>query len=293
MFAPSELILNFDHSVYHLSLLERHVADTVITVGDPDRVEKVSKYFDQIFEKRCHREFITHTGRLGSLDLTVISTGIGTDNVDIVLNELDAAVNIDPQTRTTRSQLRRLRIIRVGTTGSLSEDLGPGAFIASHYALGLDNLLGFYNVAGCPGREPDLEQRFTTHVEWPSSLGQPYAWHSAPNLQSLFPFAQPGITLTAPGFYGPQGRQLRIPLNFPNFWKSFHTFKYKDLTITNYEMETAALYGLSHLLGHAPMSLSVVVAHRSTGRVLENPEQAIDQLIQKTLDCLVLCSRLK
>lgn len=288
MLAPSELILNSDHSLYHIALLERHVADTVITVGDPDRVEKVSQHFDQIFERCRHREFVTHTGRLGSLELTVVSTGIGTDNVDIVLNELDAAINIDPQSRMICPQSRRLRIIRVGTTGALSEGLEPGAFVASYYALGLDNLLGFYDVAGCPGRDPDLEQRFAAHVEWPTILGRPYAWHSAPHLQTFFPFAQPGITLTAPGFYGPQGRQLRIPLAFPNFWNRLHTFNYNELTITNYEMETAALYGLSHLLGHAPISLSVVVAQRRTGRVAENPEKAIDLLIRNTLECLVL-----
>ncbi|MCS6980403.1 MAG: nucleoside phosphorylase [Flavobacteriales bacterium] len=286
MLSPSELVLNPDDSLYHIALKSSHVADTVVTVGDPDRVQRVSRHFDQIFETRQHREFITHIGRIGQLRLTVISTGIGPDNVDIVLNELDAAANVDPSTRQFLSERRRLCILRIGTTGGLRPEIEPGSVIVTRYAVGLDNLMAFYDLSGAPHRVPSLENALVQHVVWPSRFAPPLAWRGSETLMKLFPFALEGITLTAPGFYAPQGRTLRLKPAFAELMERFGTFSFEGLAITNFEMETSALYGLGGLLGHETLSLSVVLAQRKTGRFLKDVNAAVDSLIIKTLEAL-------
>lgn len=286
MIPPSELILNPDGSLYHIALDADSVADTVITVGDPDRVERVSRHFDRIYARRRHREFVTHTGCIGSKHLTVISTGIGPDNIDIVLNELDAAVNIDPVRREVRENLRRLCIVRVGTTGGLHPLLEPGCFVTSRFAVGLDNLMGFYDIHGTPGRETALEEALTEHCVWPLTWAPLRAWHGSESLEKLFPFATPGITLTAPGFYAPQGRGLRLRPAFPSLMKRLENFSYRGTPLTNFEMETSALYGLGQLLGHEVMSVSVVIAQRRSLQTVSDPQAAVDKLIKLVLEGL-------
>lgn len=286
MIPQSELILNPDGTVYHIALDASMVADTVITVGDPDRVERISRHFDNIYEQRHHREFVTHTGRLGSLEITVISTGIGPDNIDIVLNELDAAVNVDFSERRVKETLRKLRIIRVGTTGGLQPDLEPGDFIVSRYAVGLDNLMTFYPTHSTPGREKALEKALTEICSWPSLMAPFRAWRGTETLEKLFPFARPGITLTAPGFYAPQGRTIRVRPTFPRLIECWEKFNYQGVPVTNFEMETSALYGLGHLLGHEVMSVSVVIAQRRTLKTVPDAQAAVDKLIEMVLEGL-------
>lgn len=286
MIPPSELILNPDGTVYHLAVDGSMVADTVLTVGDPDRVDRVSRHFDEIFVQRRHREFVTHTGRIGSREITVISTGIGSDNIDIVLNELDAAVNVDPVKRRVKESLRRLRIIRVGTTGGLQPDLEPGAFVASRFAVGLDNLMTFYDIHHTPGREKHLETALMATCAWPSVMAPLRAWRGTESLERLFPFARPGITLTAPGFYAPQGRNIRARPAFSRLNLLWENFTYEGVSVTNFEMETSALYGLGHLLGHDVMSVSVVIAQRRTLRTVSDALSAVDKLIELVLEGL-------
>lgn len=286
MIPPSELILNPDGSLYHIALDADSVADTVITVGDPDRVERLSRHFDRIYARRRHREFVTHTGCIGSKPLTVMSTGIGPDNMDIVLNELDAAVNIDPVRREVRENLRRLRIVRVGTTGGLHPHLEPGCFVTSRFAVGLDNLMGFYDIQGTTGRETALEKALTEYCVWPVTWAPLRAWHGSESLEKLFTFATPGITLTAPGFYAPQGRCLRLRPAFPSLMKRLENFSYRGAPLANFEMETSALYGLGHLLGHEVMSVSVVIAQRRSLRTVADPQAAVDKLIELVLERL-------
>jgi uridine phosphorylase len=286
MIPTSELILNPDGTVYHIALDASMVADTVITVGDPDRVERVSRHFDEVYVKRQHREFVTHTGRLGAQKITVISTGIGPDNIDIVLNELDAAVNVDPVERKVKDPLRTLRIIRVGTTGGLQPDLEPGDFVASRYAAGLDNLMNFYDTQLASGREKLLEESLMAYCSWPSLMAPLRAWRATETLEELFPFARPGITLTAPGFYAPQGRAVRVRPAFPKLMECWEKFNYQGVPVTNFEMETSALYGLGRLLGHEVVSVSVVIAQRRTFRTVPDTQSAVDRLIEKVLDGL-------
>jgi len=286
MIPSSELIQNPDGSIYHIALKDEHVADWVITVGDPNRVQQVSKYFDEIFFKIQHREFITHTGRLGRQIITVISTGIGTDNIDIVLNELDAAVNIDPSSRTIKESLRRLRIIRIGTTGALQNELPLDSVVASHFAIGFDNVLNYYSTRQNPLREEALEELLIQQVTWPSHLGHPQAWSCDKDLLSYFSSVHQGITLTAPGFYAPQGRKIRLGHAFPNLFSKIGSINYKNLKVTNFEMETSAIYGLSALLGHHALSLSAVVAQRKTQTFSKDPSAAIENLIRYSLEII-------
>lgn len=283
MFQPSELILNADGSVYHLALHPEEVAPLIITVGDPDRVAKVSAHFDRVDTIRQKREFLTHTGEIAGQRLTVISTGIGTDNIDIVLNELDALVNIDLATRQLRPSFRALRIVRLGTSGSLQADLAPGDFLASSFAVGLDNLLSFYQPVFSEG-EKNICAALAQYLQMPSP---PYVVAGSENLLALFSDWPQGVTATCPGFYGPQGRSLRAPAAIPDLPERLGAFGFDGLRVTNFEMETSAIYGLCRILGHEALSLSVIMANRIKGTFHENPAKAEALLIREGLERLL------
>ena len=281
--AASELIFNSRGAVYHLDLRPEELAPTVITVGDPDRVKAVSRYFDRIEFSCQHREFITHTGFVGSKRITVLSSGIGPDNIDIVLNELDALVNIDLATRRPKEKLSSLQIIRLGTSGSLQADIPVNSFVASTHGLGIDNLLHFYRL-NQNEEESLLIQSFLAQTQLQHQTGQPYISAASASLLKLFTtnFYQ-GITVTCPGFYGPQGRVLRLGLNNPSLINRLTDFKFGAHRITNFEMETAAIYGLSRLMGHQCLALNVIVANRVTQTFSDNAPLHIDRLIQQFL----------
>ncbi|MEI2738050.1 MAG: nucleoside phosphorylase [Chitinophagaceae bacterium] len=245
--AESELIINPRGAVYHLDLRPEEIGSTVITVGDPDRVKEVSKHFDSVEVKRQHREFISHTGYIGKKRLTVLSSGIGPDNIDIVLNELDALTNIDFEKREIKKDLRSLNIVRIGTSGSLQEDIPVDSFVASTHGLGVDNLLNFYRHEQ-NDQEKELLQSFVTHTQIHGQIGNPYISSGAASLIKHFvkDFHQ-GITVTCPGFYGPQGRILRLGISNPNFVNRLTDFRFGQHRITNFEMETSAIYGLRQI----------------------------------------------
>lgn len=281
--AESELILNSRGAVYHLDLLPNEIAETVVTVGDPDRVREFSKYFDKIEVMRQHREFVTHTGIIGGKRLTVLSSGIGPDNIDIVLNELDALVNIDFNTREIKNQLSSLNIIRVGTSGSLQADIPVDSFVASTHGLGLDNLLNFYRHEATD-EETQLIQSFNTHVQM-VGLSMPYITGAASSL--LKHFAQgfhQGITVTCPGFYGPQGRILRLGIRNPQLIDRLTDFSFGKHRITNFEMETSAIYGLGKLLGHHCLAINAIVANRVVREFSKDGKMAVENLIKKFLE---------
>ncbi|GAB3417893.1 nucleoside phosphorylase [Niabella aquatica] len=282
--AESELILNNRGAVYHLDLRPEEIAGTVVTVGDPDRVREFSKYFDVIEVQRQHREFVTHTGTIKGKRLTVLSSGIGPDNIDIVMNELDALVNIDFGTRSIKNTLHSLNIIRVGTSGSLQADIAVDEFVASTHGLGIDNLLNFY-LHEKNDEEAQLLQSFITHAQ---IKGAPYITGAAPSL--LKHFAQgfhQGITVTCPGFYGPQGRVLRLGISNPTLIDRLTDFSFGQHRITNFEMETSAIYGLGKLLGHHCLALNAIVANRVKKEFSKDGRAAVENLIQKFLEIFV------
>jgi uridine phosphorylase len=285
--APSELILNSRGAVYHLDLLPEELALNVITVGDPERVNAVSKHFDQVETERSHREFVSHTGRIGEKRITVVSTGIGTDNIDIVLNELDALVNIDLETRTIRDTLTSLHIIRIGTSGSLQKDISIDSVVASSHGLGIDNLLNFYRTDNNE-EERQLVQSFVTQIQLGSQFAQPYiSSASASLLKHFITNIHHGITVTCPGFYGPQGRILRLGLSSPALIDHLTSFSFGQHRITNFEMETAGIYGLGKLLGHHCLSLNSIVANRITKEFSSNAAASMEKLIRETLETIV------
>lgn len=279
--AESELIINPRGAVYHLDLRPDEIANTVITVGDPDRVKEVSKYFDSVEVKRQHREFISHTGFVGNKRLTVLSSGIGPDNIDIVLNELDALVNIDFDTREIKKELRAINIIRIGTSGSLQEDIPVDSFVASTHGLGVDNLLNFYRHEH-NDQEKELLQSFITHTQIHGQIGQPYITSGAGSLIKHFvkDFHQ-GITVTCPGFYGPQGRVLRLGIRNPDLINRLTDFRFGQHRITNFEMETSAIYGLGKLLGHHCLAVNAIVANRVKKEFSKDGKAAVENLIKK------------
>ena len=284
--AESEFILNNRGAVYHLNLLPEELASTIITVGDPYRVPMVSKYFDSIEIKQEHREFVTHTGYLGKKRISVVSTGIGTDNIDIVLTELDALANIDLNERVIKPQLQNLNIIRIGTCGSLQADAPEDSYIVSTYGLGIDNLLNFY-VHSNNEEEKNILQSFIIHTQINELVAQPYLTTASASLLKYFVDGfHHGITVTCPGFYGPQGRVLRLGLANPELINSFTTFRFGNHRIMNFEMETSGIYGLGKLLGHNCISLSTVVANRVAKVFSKDAEKAIVILIEKTLDII-------
>ncbi len=281
----SELIINSRGAVYHLNLLPEELSNTIITVGDPDRVGEVSKCFDRMETQSRHREFVTHTGFIGKKRISVVSTGIGTDNIDIVLNELDALVNIDFETRTIKPTLTQLKIVRVGTSGSLQSDIPVDSFVASTHGIGIDNLLNFYQFTNNE-EEIQLANAFINHTQI-GKLSVPYIASAGPSIQKYFVegFHQ-GITITCPGFYGPQGRVLRLGLTNPELINKFTGFRFGNHRITNFEMETSAIYGLGKLLGHHCLSLNAIIANRVEKTFSKDGNATVEKLIQKTLDIL-------
>lgn len=283
----SELILNPDGSVYHLNIRPEHIAHTIITVGDPDRVDNVTKHFDSIELKVKKREFHTQTGTYKGKRLTVISTGIGTDNIDIVFNELDALVNIDLETREIKKELTSLNIVRIGTSGSLQEDIPVDSFLISEYAAGFDSLLHFYNSEDIQYK--DMSNALMEHCNWFKEKSSPYVVKCDESLLNKLSSERThaGFTATNVGFYGPQGRVLRLSLQDADLNDNLASFDYKGKAITNMEMETAGMYGLSKLLGHRALSMNAIIANRAVGEFTKDPGAVVEDLILYTLDKLV------
>lgn len=286
MIQVSELILNPDGSIYHLNLKPENIAEDIIFVGDQDRVEKVTAYFDSIEFTTQKREFKTQTGTYKGKRITVISTGIGPDNIDIVLNELDALVNIDFATRKVKERLTSLNIIRIGTSGSLQATIPVDSIVMSQYAIGLDNMLRSYCIDEISNAE--IENAFIEQTNWDIKKGKPYVIPSSKTLENHFYSVeiQKGFTATSGGFYGPQGRVLRLNIQDANLNQKMDQFDFNGIQITNLEMETAAIYGLSALLGHNAISLNAIIANRADGTFSKNPYQIIDKLIRYTLQKL-------
>lgn len=284
MIQSSELILNPDGSVYHLNLLPEHIAHDIIFVGDQNRVEKITQFFDSIEFSTQKREFKTQTGIFKGKRITVLSTGIGPDNIDIVMNELDALVNIDLKTRKPKQSLISLNIIRIGTSGSLQADIPVDSFVLSKFGLGLDNMLRSYLIDEISNIE--MENIFIKHTNWDSKKGRPYAISCSEILENKFESDRihKGITATAGGFYGPQGRVLRLNIQDENLNSKMDNFTFEENRITNLEMETAAIYGLGKLLGHQCLSLNAIIANRANGTFSKDPYKAVDELIQYALE---------
>ncbi len=285
--AESELIVNPDGSIYHLHLRPEHIADDIIVVGDPQRVEIISNYFDKIEHKIYNREFVTHTGTLNGKRITALATGIGTDNIDIVINELDAIVNIDLENRIPKKEHRSLNIVRLGTSGALQEDIPVDSFVFSQYGLGLDGLLNFYeNRDQVIDRE--LTEAFFEYSAWNQDLAKPYIVRGSKLLEERIADGMfKGITATAPGFYGPQGRVLRLPLMQKNINSSLENFQFKGNRITNFEMETSALYGLGGMLGHNTATVCAIIANRYTKTFSQNYKQTVVKLIELLLERMI------
>ncbi|TVR38713.1 MAG: phosphorylase [Cryomorphaceae bacterium] len=285
--AASELVLTENGAVYHLNLHPDQIASNIIVVGDQGRVEKVSKYFDHVDHRVTNREFVTHTGRIGTMPVSAMSTGIGTDNIDIVLNELDALLNIDLQNRTILPEHTSLNIVRLGTSGALQPDLGVDQFLLSTHGLGLDQVLNYYQ---CEFEEEEMELRnaFLGHANWPQDMGSPYVAAAGKNLFERIdgPEMNHGITATACGFYGPQGRMLRIPTRLPRLNEQLSSFAHRGYRITNFEMETSALYGLGGMLGHQTATVCTIIANRMRMEFSRDYHAAVDRMIRVVLERL-------
>lgn len=285
-FPETELILTEDKRVYHINLKAEDVADTVIVVGDQGRVAQISSLFSKIDFKTEHREFVTHTGWYNGKRITVLSTGIGTDNIDIVMNELDAAVNINPETRELNPQLKSLNIIRFGTSGALQQEIPVNGIVVSSHGIGLDGLLNFYegwkNV-----NETPISEAFMKHTNWQSNLPYPYCVKGSETLLEKFKSGNHvGITATAPGFYGPQGREIRLKASSKNLNELLTSFDYNGLKITNFEMETSALYGLGAMLGHNCLTACVIIANRVRKEFTKDYKKSVELLIENSLERL-------
>jgi len=286
-FLDSELILNADGSVFHLHLLPHQIAETILLVGDPGRVDMIASYLSDVEFKISNREFVTVTGQYKGKRISVVGTGIGTDNIDIVLNELDALVNIDLHTRLEKPAKTVLNLIRIGTCGGMQPDLIPGTFLISEKSIGFDGLLNFY-----AGRDEvcDLpfEKEFRSQMNWSDTLGHPYVISASTELIERIgkDDMKRGVTISANGFYGPQGRELRIPLARPEINTLLQQFSWKSYRITNYEMESSAVAGLSALLGHKAMTVCVVIANRLAKEVTPNYHQAMEVLVETVLERL-------
>jgi len=284
--AESELIINSRGAVYHIDLRPEELAQNIIIVGDPDRVGMVSKYFDKTEIKRQHREFVSHTGMIGNKRITCTSTGIGPDNIDIVLNEFDALVNIDFESRTIKKELTILNIMRIGTSGSLQGDVPVDSWVAGTHGLGLDNLLNYYRLEHNE-QEKELLQSFVTHTQLHAQICNPYISSASASLLKHFVegFHQ-GITVTCPGFYGPQGRVLRLGIRNPELIDRLTEFRFGQHRITNFEMETSAIYGLGRLLGHHYLSLNAIIANRIAKEFTKDAHKLVDGLIKKVLETI-------
>ena len=283
----SELILNPDGSIYHLNLKPENIASDIIFVGDQDRVDKISQHFDSIEFTTQKREFKTTTGIYKKKRFSIISTGIGPDNIDIVLNELDALVNIDLKTRRPKDNLTSLNIVRIGTSGSLQKDIPVNSFLISSHGLDLNGLLHSYQIDEISNLE--IENAFVAHTNWSSKKAHPLIITNSKELENkiISKKTYTGITATAGGFYGPQGRVLRLAIQDPNLNHKIDSFHFKGKRITNLEMETSAIYGLSKLLGHKACSINAIIANRADGTFSENPDKVVTDLIEYTLKKLV------
>jgi uridine phosphorylase len=279
--SETDLILNPDGSVYHLSLLPKNISDTIITVGDPSRVYAVSQYFDEVEFEMNKREFITHVGKYKGKRITVISTGIGTDNIEIFFTELDALVNIDLKTREPKSRKKKLKIIRIGTSGALQEDIPLGTHLASDYAIGLDNLMNFYDLP-----MDDLETGLAHDIQKKTGLPfMPYAVRGSVSLrEQIGSDMMKGNTVTCPGFYAPQGRELRVPIRFPKLLEDLNYYHKGDFWLTNFEMETAGYYAMGRLLGHEVLSVNAIIANRIKNKFSKDPNKVVESLIKKVLE---------
>ncbi len=286
MLEASELMLNADNSIYHLNLLPEDISDTIIIVGDQNRVAQVSKHFDIIEVKKEKREFVTHTGTLNGKRITALSTGIGADNIDIVINELDALANIDFKTRQVREKFKQLKIIRIGTSGAIQKDIPVDSYVMSEYAFGFDGVLHFYEHKGIC--DEAFAEAFVKHTDWSNKKPWPYLVPCDDSLRKTLSSnrIRYGVTVTNSGFYGPQGRKLRLGLQDDSFNDKMTSFKHGGLRITNLEMESSAIYGLSKLLGHQALSLNCIIANRVLGEFSETPRKTINGLIAYTLDKL-------
>lgn len=284
---PSELLIKEDGSIYHLHLLPEQLADKVILVGDPGRVATVAKFFDSIECKVSNREFYTITGSYKGTRISVVSTGIGTDNIDIVVNELDALVNIDFATRTLKEQKRSLTLVRLGTSGAIQGDIPLGSHLISEMSIGFDGLLNFYANRDAIS-DLEIEKAFIKQVGWGAKLPVPYFVRSSRELLKRFEgFTLRGATISAPGFYGPQGRVLRLPLADPDINNKIEAFEFNGIKVTNFEMESSALAGLALLLGHEATTICTIIANRVNKTALADYSTAVNEMIENTLKCLV------
>ncbi|MEM1137982.1 MAG: nucleoside phosphorylase [Bacteroidota bacterium] len=280
-FPDTELILNKDGSVYHLNLKPNNIAENIIVVGDPGRVHQVSKYFDTIDFEMNKREFITHTGSLNGKKLTVISSGIGTDNVEILMTELDALVSINFKNRKRKTRRKKLKIVRIGTSGTLKPAIALDSYLVSENALGLDNLMTFYKL-GQKSIYKDVCKALKQHV---SLQITPYLVSCSPKLLQAIAFDMlKGNTITSPGFYAPQGRVLRAPVKHPDLLEKLQNFEIDNFTLSNFEMETAAYYAFGQLLKHDVLSVNAIIANRALKKFSKNPQRVIDALIIKVLE---------
>ncbi len=282
----SELILNPDGSIYHLGIKPEDLADTVIVVGDPGRVPTISQHFEKIEIRKNKREFCTHTGYFKSKRISVMSTGMGTDNIDIAFTELDALKNIDFQERKIKKELSSLEIIRIGTTGSIQENIPVNSFVASELALGLDGLMHFYKSSEI--FEEEIADEFVRQTGWSSKKAYPYVIKGDDSLLKKFsgPEVKKGFTATNCGFYGPQGRILRLGISEADINDKIAAFSYKDLKVTNLEMETSGIYGMSRLLGHKALSMNAVIANRPTGEFSKDSKKVVADLVAYCLEKL-------
>ena len=280
--SATDLILNPDGSVYHLNLLPHHISDTIIAVGDPNRVFQVSQFFDDVEFEMNQREFITHVGTLNGTKITVISTGIGTDNIEIFLTELDALVNIDLKKREPKSKRKRLKIIRIGTSGALQEDIPVGSHLVSDYAVGFDNLMRFYNLP-----QTEFELQIAEDIRKQIKLDfTPYVVKGSELMLGQIAFdLLRGNTVTSPGFYAPQGRSINLPIRYPKLLEDLNYYhnETSDFWLTNFEMETAGYYAMARLLDHEILSVNAIVANRITNEFSKHPTKVIESLIQAVL----------
>jgi len=282
----TDLLINPDGSIYHLNLKPGQLADLVIVVGDPGRVSEISHYFDHIECTVHNREFVTHTGDVKGKRITVLSTGIGTDNIDIVMNELDALANVDLATREIKKEHRSLTIIRIGTSGAIQPDIPVNSFALSSYGLGFDNLLYFYDLSRVELNIP-MSDAFMKHTNWNPNLSKPYFVKGSDSLISRFRKQMvSGITATATGFYGPQGRVVRLGLHDPDLNAKIQSFRFNGERVINFEMETSALYGLGAMLGHEMATVCLLIANRATLDYSTDHKPYIRKLVELVLETI-------
>lgn len=280
-YAETDLIINKDGSVYHLNLRPKDISDKIIVVGDPGRVHRVSQFFDSIDFEMNKREFITQTGKYKGKRLTVISSGMGTGNIEILMHELDAIFNIDLSKREPKSRRKKLQIVRVGTSGSIQEDLRIGTHLATEFAFGLDPLMQFYDYKP-KGYEKDLADQLKETLELEYT---PYCFKGSESLLEKFrDCTVVGNTVTCPGFYAPQGREIRVPIRYRDIIQRLNYFHHEDVWLTNLEMETAGYYAFGRLLGHEVLSLNAILANRIRKTFSKNPNKPVDDLIKKVLE---------